>query len=378
MYRIDNATSANAPVPPPTPIGKAEGYFSGGNPATATPATIVDAEWLNMIQEEGANLVLSAGLTLNKADRTQWSKAVDAKVAGLNLPFVLKAGDIMTGMLNATAGVSFNATNDFIATQTGVGRAIQFTPAWTLIHNATNDLVWNGAAAGPTIFRSDGSFGVPVNIAAGGSIGAVMDVTAGNDITSGNRLSSASDAYIGGGVYIGGAPDYRIIRDLTGSNEVRRIEFSTEDNAIQWIANVNIIYFLLAGPNTGAQVFEFHPTSVPANIGGTAWVAIGSDERIKQDIVPYDKGLAEVRQLLPKTYRYIAETGWDTTKRYVGLIAQDIQNVMPETIITRSPDEPKIGTVDLPDLLTYDPTALQYALINAVKELDARLTAAGF
>jgi Chaperone of endosialidase len=64
----------------------------------------VEAEWLNMIQEEGANLVLSAGLALNKADRTQWATAIGALIAAAVPPFnpadyVLKAGDTMTGFL---------------------------------------------------------------------------------------------------------------------------------------------------------------------------------------------------------------------------------------------------------------------------------------
>jgi hypothetical protein len=96
MYRIDNSTSSDV-LDPPTAIGKAAGYFSGGNPGTATPATIVDAEWLNMIQEEGANLVLAAGLALDKSDRTQWTQAVAALLA--TGPYVLKAGDVMSGRL---------------------------------------------------------------------------------------------------------------------------------------------------------------------------------------------------------------------------------------------------------------------------------------
>jgi Chaperone of endosialidase len=106
MYRVDNATSADPPAPPPTALGKAEGYFTGGNPGVGLAATILEAEWLNMIQEEGANLVLSAGLALDKADRTQWAQAIDAKIAGVAIPagtYVLRAGDTMLGFLTANA-----------------------------------------------------------------------------------------------------------------------------------------------------------------------------------------------------------------------------------------------------------------------------------
>src|SRR6187402_2011916 len=74
MFRIDNTTVAGT-LPAPTPVGT-PGYFTDGSAAGGIPATIVSAEFLNMIQEELANAVIGAGLTLSKTSFNQLSTAM--------------------------------------------------------------------------------------------------------------------------------------------------------------------------------------------------------------------------------------------------------------------------------------------------------------
>lgn len=74
MYQIDNSTAAVS-QPAATAAGTA-GYFTDGNPATSTPATIVPAEWLNAVMMELANVVTGAGLTLSKPTYTQVRDAI--------------------------------------------------------------------------------------------------------------------------------------------------------------------------------------------------------------------------------------------------------------------------------------------------------------
>ena len=101
------------------------------------------------------------------------------------------------------------------------------------------------------------------------------------------------------------------------------------------------------------------------------WIG-GSDARIKQDIVPYSTGLAAVLQLNPVEYSFIPETGLDSTRRHIGVIGQEVQPIMPEMITTSSA---AMGSLMIDDLLIYNPNALLYALVNAVKELAARVPA---
>jgi hypothetical protein len=65
-------------------------------------------------------------------------------------------------------------------------------------------------------------------------------------------------------------------------------------------------------------------------------------------------------------HRHAAESG----TIYHGLIAQDIEAVFPEMVSKR---DGFIDGVAVTDLRTIDATPLIYALVNAVKELKARV-----
>jgi hypothetical protein len=77
MYRIDNATSADALPTPAAPGVNPNGYFTGGDPDLGVPATVVTADWANAVQEELAYFIEQAGLSLDKADPTQLKQAFD-------------------------------------------------------------------------------------------------------------------------------------------------------------------------------------------------------------------------------------------------------------------------------------------------------------
>jgi hypothetical protein len=78
MYRIDNVTAALA-LPTPAAVGpKPNGYFTKGDPVGGVPATVVDDDWANAIQEEIVAVILAAGLTLNKTNAAQLLAALRA------------------------------------------------------------------------------------------------------------------------------------------------------------------------------------------------------------------------------------------------------------------------------------------------------------
>lgn len=65
MYRIDSRGATG------------DGRFTEGNPTTGTPATVVDASWMNAVQDELVNAVQGAGLTLDKTDNDQLLEAIN-------------------------------------------------------------------------------------------------------------------------------------------------------------------------------------------------------------------------------------------------------------------------------------------------------------
>ncbi|NMY09044.1 hypothetical protein HBO38_11425 [Pseudomonas veronii] len=74
MFQIDNSTAVAA-IPAPTPAGSA-GYFTDGNPATGVSATILPAEFMNMLMMENLNVLAAGGITPAKGQYNQLSLAI--------------------------------------------------------------------------------------------------------------------------------------------------------------------------------------------------------------------------------------------------------------------------------------------------------------
>jgi hypothetical protein len=165
--------------------------------------------------------------------------------------------------------------------------------------------------------------------------------------------------------------------------------------------------------NTGASSFLSH-MGVTGNIstttkgyqpGGGLW-GDSSDARIKNVIGDYTRGLDDVTALRPVYYTYKgndtlappsnsihpqmqAEAKADEEppltppylnsphykaavdqKRFAGLIAQEVEAIFPEMV---TPRDAYIDGTAVADLRELDTTPLLFALINAIKELKARV-----
>jgi len=108
-----------------------------------------------------------------------------------------------------------------------------------------------------------------------------------------------------------------------------------------------------------------------AKPGGGSW-SVYSDSRIKENIIPYTKGLTEILLIDPVTYEYNGLAGTTKGKKYTGIIAQEIKEIFPETVNTyktklNQEDEEKT------ELYDFNASDLTFALINAIKELKAEI-----
>jgi hypothetical protein len=99
--------------------------------------------------------------------------------------------------------------------------------------------------------------------------------------------------------------------------------------------------------------------------GGGSWSS-PSDRRLKKDITDFTDGLNVLKQIKPVSFRYNGTAGLpDDGKKYIGIIAQDMQEIAPYTVDTFLDNETHT------EYLNYDPNAVTYILINAVKEQQA-------
>lgn len=116
--------------------------------------------------------------------------------------------------------------------------------------------------------------------------------------------------------------------------------------------------------------------------GGGDWATF-SDRRLKKNVSKFKGGLEEVLSINPVTYQYNGKGNiTDTESVYVGVIAQELQEIAPymvesvtvTEIIQEGEDETFVeyeGKSE--DYLHIDATAIRYMLVNAVKEQQSQI-----
>ena len=98
---------------------------------------------------------------------------------------------------------------------------------------------------------------------------------------------------------------------------------------------------------------------------GSGNITAVSDQRIKKNIRPFSRGLAEILAINPILHGYSTESGLDQSRDdYAGFSAQQVQPLIPEAI-----------GVNGDGMLSFSDRPVMAALVNAVKELSARLAA---
>lgn len=116
--------------------------------------------------------------------------------------------------------------------------------------------------------------------------------------------------------------------------------------------------------------------------GGGTWATF-SDARLKKNIKPFSEGLDKLLLINPVSFQYNEQSGYNTEKEYVGIIAQEMKSIMPSaveeiTLEVSNTKEFKKGTKEASaqrevsglksTYLSYDGSALTYVVINSIKE----------
>jgi hypothetical protein len=96
-----------------------------------------------------------------------------------------------------------------------------------------------------------------------------------------------------------------------------------------------------------------------ASLGGAALAA--SDERVKENIEPIDDSIEKLKQIDGKTYNYTEEVSDTPDRKRAGVIAQDVEKVLPEAVIEKD------------GIKHVDYNAVLALVINAVNELARKV-----
>jgi hypothetical protein len=123
------------------------------------------------------------------------------------------------------------------------------------------------------------------------------------------------------------------------------------------------------GIGTSAPAYLLHVNGNAAKPGGGSWT-VASDRRLKKNIATFSEGLDVLQKVKPVWFEYNGEAGMPTDKKYVGIIAQEMQQIAPYTVGEFTYRD---TTGKQEKYLDYDANALTYILVNSVKEQQGQL-----
>jgi hypothetical protein len=132
----------------------------------------------------------------------------------------------------------------------------------------------------------------------------------------------------------------------------------------------NTSYYYTVGPNQSGAFVIYRAgdnAGVYLGWGNTSWTA-NSDARLKNVIGTYTNALADIAQIQPVKYTWKSD---ETNTAHVGVIAQSVQNVVPEAMsqskLPNSQDETEYLGVRYTELIPL--------MIASIQELSALVTA---
>ncbi len=102
---------------------------------------------------------------------------------------------------------------------------------------------------------------------------------------------------------------------------------------------------------------------------GNATNLIVSDERFKKNIKPLKNSLEVIRNSNFVEYQYNDLSGVSSKKKYYGILAQEMEKVLPNTIV-KTRKKIRVTDKQSTEFFMFNPNDLIYSGLNAIKELD--------
>lgn len=220
-----------------------------------------------------------------------------------------------------------------------------------------------GKADGVTVVKNDVRKFQAVDVAIDGNYDDLMSQRGG--LTDAYSITTSIDELTKQGVYYTTVENFPneskliVLNSKDGSNPVQMLFNSgkhylrhKENNA--WTSWSEIVDNESSQTITGAKTFTDDIT-VQGDVVCTGAVLTASDKRLKENITPIS--LDKIDFL--KSYKYVLKTDG---KEHIGLLAQDIQNIIPQAVF-----------INKYDYLTVDYPAITALLCDYVGKLEKRI-----
>jgi hypothetical protein len=325
-FAMENATGSGYAVGTQTFMITENGHLSA---LTAEPVTIRDNDGFAVKNTFGTQTFLevdSAGRTTMNGPSTMWSDSLTVNTAAYG-----------------GAAIDANNTNG----SSGFG----------LRGSGTVGVSGSGSVAGVSGSTSGSGSGISGTASSGsGQAGTFF-----------NGLYSVQIATPSYGIYSTG-PVYAT-STATGSAATitANLPAAYNGNGVNATVNNAGSYGVYSSNSAGGYAYygigNMYLSGTPYKPGGGSW-AVPSDLRLKDVKSTYQKGLESVMKINPIVYKYKVdnEKNLPTDKEYVGLAAQEIEEVIPEAI-----------NKDDQGYLTVNNDPIIWTMLNAIKEIAADL-----
>ncbi|MEW3381496.1 hypothetical protein, partial [Escherichia coli] len=135
MHRIDTKTAQK------DKFGAGKNGFTRGNPQTGTPATDLDDDYFDMLQEELCSVVEASGASLEKARHDQLLTALRALLLSRKNPFgdIKSDGTVQTALENLQLGEAakrdVGTGNNQLPDMSAFGMSRNGQTAWDILPN---------------------------------------------------------------------------------------------------------------------------------------------------------------------------------------------------------------------------------------------------
>ena len=345
----------------------------GGQACTITILPNTSSKVWFMFNSTSATLTFTCGSGANIAIPAGGTKVIATD--GLGSGGVVY--DVLAG-LSVTGNLTLNADSAVLGFGADVDTTLTHTNDVGLTLNSTNKLMFNdasqfiqGASATvldiaatdeieltATLIDVVGNFTNSGTIISTGVVTANAGVVVDEMTLDADTLTATDDFIIDavGDITLDAAGDDILLKsagthegniNLASSNLTFKSIVSDKDMIFQGNDNGSAITALtLDMSDAGAAIFNNNVTAY-------------SDERLKSNIVTVPEALAKVSAM-----RGVHYTRNDTGKDHTGVVAQEIQKIAPEVVLTSS-DEMGTLSVDYGNITGY--------LIEAIKELSAKV-----
>jgi hypothetical protein len=287
------------------------------------------------------------------ANPTFWNTTVGGTLSATNsgathqFSAVTASGNLVGGYVRSTGSMMCDSGTFYVANNLNYYLARNGTDgAWRFVENGTTNCT----------------------IDAGGSLTTRTNISSGGQIWSGSDVIARTTVYI---AYNSNSSHF-----ITSNGSGQYWNYNSGGWKLYWsISNGDLLFYQSDGN------WRWWSAADGFHIMGNCFAANVSDERCKKNIQPYKRGLRDLVNLKPISFQYNGQgTSCDSGRVHHGLSAQHSRGFIPECVAETElgpvdPTQPDAKDHRLPGQLSLDPAPLTFALINAVKELNDRVTA---